>query len=109
MTRHDEQREIADFLTQALEDASKLDFLACVRAGGEEDGLRRCDAGLREHVAQFVDLRSGDGGSFGIVFDAADVLNSFSGNAKRDPAFDVFGILNGDEEILTVKEMMEMT
>ena len=39
MTRHDEQHEIADFLAQVLEDAGELDFLACMRAGGEEDGL----------------------------------------------------------------------
>jgi hypothetical protein len=89
MTRHDEQREIADFLAQVLEDAGELDFLACMRAGGEEDGLCGCDAGLGQHIAKLVDLRSRDAGTFGIVFDAAGEVDAVAFDAKAFPAGDV--------------------
>ena len=96
MTRHDEQREVADFLAQTLEDAGELDFLACVRAGGEEDGLCRCDASLGQHIVKLVDLRCGDGGSLGIVFDATGEVDAVAFDTEAFPAGDVVLFLHQD-------------
>lgn len=93
MTRRNDQSKRREVYSKTLKDFAENFLLASVRASAEEDRTVAINPKAAQDFERQVwiqpDVR-------GIVFDAADVMNSVARNSELDPAFHILAFLDAD-------------